>query len=285
MNADQRLLYSSEHYKIIDFRCQCGKGVISGWEPQDYFSFSYIRKGNYLYNIFRNSLDVFNGCFLIDKPGYEHSVKHIHEIPDECSIFRFDDDYYRIVKKEYCNKEEKFFNNNDIHSILVKTGYETEYLYYAILRNIKNNSPRLVIDDLVAELLHHILSSIFQNNPHLGIPDALKRNHLSTLERAKDYIADNFENDITLNEIAGHCHVSPFHFSRIFRSFNSSSPYQYLMNTRLKNAELLLRSTGLSVTEICFASGFNNLERFSAAFKKKYFSSPRSFRLKNSKIY
>jgi AraC-like DNA-binding protein len=284
MNADQNILYISEHYKIVDFRCKCIDSVTSGVEFQEHFAFSYIRKGNYIYNVFRNSLDVFNGYFLVDKPGFEHRVRHLHNIPDECTIFRFDDYFFQMLKNEYGDKKAGFFRNNDIHSILVKANYNTEYLHYTILQNIKNNSPRLLIDNLVTELLHHVVNSIIYQDQSIKVSETLKRNHLPTLVRAKEYIVDNFENDISLNEIAENCYVSPFHFSRIFKSFTSYSPYQYLLNMRLKNAEMLIRTSKLSITEICFASGFNNLEHFSAAFKKKYSHSSHSFRLKKSKI-
>jgi transcriptional regulator GlxA family with amidase domain len=75
-------------------------------------------------------------------------------------------------------------------------------------------------------------------------------------------------------EIAGYCFVSPFHFSRLFKTFTAFSPHQFLLNTRLKNAEILLKNTSLSIADIAFASGFNSIEHFSTAFKNKFKCAP-----------
>ncbi len=63
-----------------------------------------------------------------------------------------------------------------------------------------------------------------------------------------------------------------------FKQFNIFSPYKYLQDLRLKNAEMLLKSTTLSITDVCFMSGFNSLDYFSTAFSKKYKLSPSKYR-------
>jgi AraC family transcriptional regulator len=106
----------------------------------------------------------------------------------------------------------------------------------------------------------------------------LKKNHLLTIERAKEYITQHFSDDISLQDIAAHCYVSPFHFSRIFKTFTSFAPHRFLLSIRLQHAEMLLRDTSLPVTDIAFSSGFNSIEHFSAAFRQQYKLSPALFR-------
>jgi AraC-like DNA-binding protein len=50
------------------------------------------------------------------------------------------------------------------------------------------------------------------------------------------------------------------------------------MSLRLKQAELLLREERVPVADIAFTSGFNSIEHFSAAFRKRYGVSPAHFR-------
>jgi AraC family transcriptional regulator len=92
-------------------------------------------------------------------------------------------------------------------------------------------------------------------------------------------MTSNFTEDISLMDMARHCHVSPFHFSRIFKLFTSSSPHQFLSGLRLKQAELLLLDTALPVADVAFSSGFNSLEHFTAAFKQQYGLPPARFRM------
>ena len=101
---------------------------------------------------------------------------------------------------------------------------------------------------------------------------------MSTIERAKLYLQDHFTEDISLQEVASHCNVSPFHFGRTFKKFTNYSPHQYLLTIRLKHAELLLRNTTRPILDICFLSGFNSLEHFVTMFKQRYHVSPTQYR-------
>lgn len=290
MQADVHTLCTSDFYHILDFRCRCKDCSRSDTEYTDSFCISFVRKGNFLFHVFRNSFDAYNGCILVTKPGYEHSVTHQHTIPDECTIIEFKQEFYNQLCEHYGLHLSGFFRNNDLHSLLLKTTAETEYLHNAIQVQLREKrASQLHIDGLVIELVEAIMSNLLDYQPVKGIDDTLKKNHLITIERAKDYLTTNFSDDVSLSEIARYCYVSPFHFSRIFKTFTSSSPHQYLMHLRLKHAEQLLKNTSLPVGDISLAAGFNSPQYFIAAFRQKYQQAPASFRVKqptlqNSKI-
>lgn len=277
MEADIHTLYSSDFYRILDFKCRCVSCKTSDPEYGESFCISFVRKGNFLFNVFRHSLDSYTGTLLITKPGYERTVTHVHAVPDECTIFDFKTNFYHALLEHYGGM--KFFRDNDLHSTLIKTTAETEFLHAHILRLVLTNAgSKLEIDNGVMEIIDRVLASNPDYSPDGKINARLKKNHLITIERAKEYLANNFTNDISLMEIADHCHVSPFHFSRVFKTFTSNSPHQFLLTLRLKNAELLLRNTSSPITDIAFSSGFSSIEHFTAAFKKKYQSPPAKFR-------
>lgn len=279
MNADIHNLYRSDRYHVLDFRCHCTDRTISKSEYSKNFKISFVRKGNFLYNVFRHSFDAYNGKWIVTKPGYEHTVGHIHEIPDECTIFEFEKEFYHELNGIYHLDRHWFFGNADRHSLVINASVETEYLHYTLLSYLKRpGRSRILIDMLVMELVQSILSLLDESQDNHKVDDRLKKNHLATIERAKEYIAHNFIEDISLSDISQYCYVSPFHFSRLFKTFTSYSPYQYLLKTRLKNSEFLLRNTDRAVTEICFSSGFNSLEHFITAFKQTYQAPPSHFR-------
>jgi AraC-like DNA-binding protein len=214
---------------------------------------------------------------LVTKPGYERTVTHTHTVPDECTIFDFKTDFYSNLLAHYGNL--KFFTDNDLHSTLLKTDPELEFIHFYILHLVVTRSgSKLEIDNLVMEILEKTLTCLgpYQADPRIN--GRIKRNHLYTIEKAKAYITQNFTNDISLMEIAEHCHVSPFHFSRIFKMFTDCSPHQFLLTVRLKQAEILIRNTSMTVMEVAFSSGFNSIEYFTAAFKNKYKCPPARFR-------
>jgi AraC-like DNA-binding protein len=72
--------------------------------------------------------------------------------------------------------------------------------------------------------------------------------------------------------------VSPFHFSRIFKTITKTSPHQYLTSVRLTHAKVLLTETNSPVSDICYECGFNGLEHFVTAFKQHYKVKPSTLR-------
>jgi AraC family transcriptional regulator len=276
MEADIHTLYKSDFYKIIDFKCRCTDCRTSNPEYSNSFCISFVRKGNFLFNVFRHSLDSYNGCALITKPGYEHTVTHTHSVPDECTIFDFNMNFYRELQEHF--HVSAFFHNPDQDSTLIKIDAEIEFLHYNILQLVLVKSgSKLEIDQLVMEMIDKVLGNINEYKPDERIHVKLKKNHLTTIELAKEFITRHFAEDISLMDIASYCHVSPFHFSRIFKTFTSYSPHQFLLTIRLKNAELLLRNTTRPVADIAFSSGFNSIQHFTTAFSQKYRCPPARF--------
>jgi AraC family transcriptional regulator len=214
------------------------------------------------------------GHIVIEKANYEYSLR---PATGECSIFNFTDEFYRQIIDDMNLKYTFFFSNPNMLSLLLKTSTESEYLHYQILKKAFGGA-KMEIDNLVLELLKQIVFTITNSKPDEEVEVTLKTHHLSTMERAKAYMNEKFATDISLQEISTYSHVSPFHFSRIFKKFTSFSPYQYLLNVRLKHAELLLKNTPLLISEISFSSGFNSAEHFTTAFKQRYGVNPTQYR-------
>ena len=102
-----------------------------------------------------------------------------------------------------------------------------------------------------------------------------------TIDRAKEYIHAYCSEQISIEDIANSCYVSPFHFSRIFKKKTGTSPYDYLLQVRIGKARQLL-ARGYPVADCAFLCGFNSLENFSYCFKKMTGYSPSGY--KKSKI-
>lgn len=277
MQADIHTLFQSDFYRLLDFRCRCTECTTSKPEYSDNFGISFVRKGNFLFNVFRHSLDSYNGCVLITKPGYERTVTHAHAVPDQCTIIEFRKDFFVLIAEHY--KHCRFFHDADWHSTLIRTNASTELLHHMVWQLVHTRKgSKLEIDNLVLQIMDKVLREITDYQPDPEINSKMKKNHLLTIERAKEYITDNFTSDISLLELATFCYVSPFHFSRIFKAFTKVPPHQYLADIRLQHAALMLRTSDAPVSDIAFQSGFNSIEYFNGAFKKKYNCAPGAYR-------
>ncbi len=95
---------------------------------------------------------------------------------------------------------------------------------------------------------------------------------------AKVYIDDNYYEPIDLEQISQQAFISRFHFHRLFRQVYKKTPHQYLTQTRLEAAKILLAKEGISVTDVCNSIGFESLGSFSSLFRKQSGYSPQYYR-------
>jgi AraC family transcriptional regulator len=271
-------IFISELYRINDFTCYSAEPYIfkPGLNPE--FSINIPRKGFFTYHTYRRKDEEYNSRIMVEKPGSEYKL--VKELPGEgaCTVILFTRAAYESIREQYRLKNFSFFNNSQFCGIFTATP-ETDYLHHLILRLLaKPNPRRLEIDGLVMELLDTVLHKLRGGLIHTGMPESTKQYHLTTIERAKEYLFENFTNDISLHELAQYCYVSPFHFVRLFKQVCTYSPFHYLQQIRLKHAETLLRTTDLPITDVCFRSGFNRLDYFSSSFTKKFALSPTKYR-------
>ncbi|WP_160716497.1 AraC family transcriptional regulator [Chitinophaga solisilvae] len=279
MQADISTIYDSQVCSVHNFLCRCTECGVSEKEYQQNLSIAYIRRGNFRFRVFRNELDACSGLFLLCKPGYEHRVAHVHDIPDQCTIFSFPVESAQRLAAT-APAYTWFFDNPDKDAILVKATPEMELLHHHIFSVIqKPHYPRLWAEQLMTELFLQVLSAGSRERKLPELSDRQKRNYLPVIEEIKLFIHENYTDDISLPQLASIGNLSPFHFNRLFKQVTAATPYNYLLQVRLKEAQLQLQHTRQPVTGIAFAAGFNSLEHFSAAYKKQFGKSPSSIRL------
>jgi AraC-like DNA-binding protein len=98
------------------------------------------------------------------------------------------------------------------------------------------------------------------------------------VERTYDYMNKNFDKVIGLNEVARLANMSEASFSRFFKSHTGITFIESLTEIRLGHASRMLIDTTLSVAEIAYNCGFNNISNFNRTFKKKKKCTPKEFR-------
>ncbi len=277
MQADIITKYRNGFCEVRDFLCKCRDSGLSAREYQRRFSLCYVRKGNFQFRAFRDDLDAYNGLVLVNKPGFEYRVSHEHHIPDECTIFSFDADFYEELAARYSAHFGGFFKDRDRPSMLIRPEMAAEYLHHRILTRLRVGAPSLEVDSLILELVESVLGCPQKWSDLQPLTSSQKKHHLVTVEEAKQFLQTHFSADISLDDVATACHTSKFHFSRVFRRIAGITPHQYLMRFRLNHAKQLLKNGSTSVTQAAFDSGFSDSNYFSAAFKNHYNTSPSTY--------
>ncbi|WBL14592.1 response regulator [Sutcliffiella sp. NC1] len=103
------------------------------------------------------------------------------------------------------------------------------------------------------------------------------------IDSALEYIHRNYTDELTLQKIADHIHISRNYFSILFKRFLNQNFIDYVIDLRIKKAKELLEHSSLKVYEVAEQSGFGDVKYFSKLFKKTTGLSPGDYRTEQQK--
>ncbi len=105
------------------------------------------------------------------------------------------------------------------------------------------------------------------------------------IKKLADYIDDNLEKSISVEELAQIWHMHPTHFIRAFKKKTGETPGRFVQIRRMENAKRLIEETELPIREIMCRVGIIDSAQFAKKFKRFYGNTPRNYRkdVKNEK--
>jgi len=103
--------------------------------------------------------------------------------------------------------------------------------------------------------------------------------HTRVFIRAKDFIWRNYNQNISLKQIADSVDINPCYLSHLFRKEMGISFLDYLTSVRVSIAKRLLQQTDLSVLDVCLEVGYQDPSHFAKIFRKKEGICPMKYRM------
>jgi transcriptional regulator GlxA family with amidase domain len=137
------------------------------------------------------------------------------------------------------------------------------------------SEPDSFSEEAIRSLIATLIIAVLRYAPR----EARVQSVNSFIEKAVNYMHNNYQNPMPLDEIAIECDVSKVHLSREFKKKIGIGLSEYISIYRMKKAkELLLTRDKMSICEIAFSCGFNDSNYFSWLFKKTYGVTPSQYR-------
>ncbi|MCD8027954.1 MAG: AraC family transcriptional regulator [Erysipelotrichaceae bacterium] len=167
----------------------------------------------------------------------------------------------------HCNtieiEENKYFDQ--IRKIL--------YQMY-ICSQIKDDAFYLKVYSLLFELGYILVKNFWIKEEHANI-NTYK--YLNKLSEICEYIKSHYQENLTLNEVAGIYGYSPQYLSRIFKKYTGTTFLAYLNTIRLNMAYKQITQTDYSILTIAEDNGFSNVKALNKLFKETYGVTPTAY--------
>ncbi len=247
----------------------------SAYHDHDFTELTYLLSGKGKYLVEGTVYDVEAGDVIICNPGVKHQNIVVNPKEPTVEFFAGFTDFH--------------FKNMPPNSITLKDGGCVLHTTAEMKQDILRHCYEMLAENegcqvgkyfmLKAHLIQILLLIIrdiseAQDNHQKGC-NFESYNKSYAVKKIINYLNENYENKISLDQIAHNMYLSPVYISKIFKEETGESPINYLIKIRLEKArDILLNSDGGSIKSIANSVGYEDVYHFSKLFKKYYGISP-----------
>jgi AraC-like DNA-binding protein len=122
----------------------------------------------------------------------------------------------------------------------------------------------------------------FKKIDYISIENPIKEETPYFIKNVINYIHLNLDKKILLNDLVKLTRWKKHHFIRIFNEYIGITPYNYILNAKIKHAKILLNENQLKLEEIAYNLGFQSYINFSRTFKNHTQITPNQFRIQST---
>lgn len=150
---------------------------------------------------------------------------------------------------------------------------------YGMLDELTRSQPGFLRWLKLLEILYHLSTA---PECHTLASSSFANAELShnsrRIRKVEEAINRDYAGQIYLKDLAELAGMTPTAFSRFFKTRTGTTLSEYITNIRIGHAARKLVDTTMTIAEICYECGFNNISNFNRLFKKKKGCSPKTFR-------
>lgn len=254
-------------------------GVPMHWHPE--MELTMIAQGSAQYSIDFQDFQVSEGDFICIQPNLLHAASISPKGSMRSDSFVFHLNLLTSFSADLCAL--RFFLPITEGRLRLPQVIRSGDMLYSDLKNgflsltdcCNQKAPCYELE--LKALLFHLLG-ILARSPQAE-PEASGQTGSDRLRSVFSYVREHYAEEITVEDAAEICHITPSHFMHFFKEKSGMTFNRYLNQYRLNQSALLL-TKGVPAAEAAFACGFNHLPYFYRRFREYYGMTPRRFQEK-----
>jgi AraC family transcriptional regulator len=264
-----RSLARGDGWHINDLVCTLGPHDRSFEEQHDAMAIAVIREGSFVYRSEQGRSVMYPGSLLLGNAGACFECGHEHGTGDRCLSFHFSRPLFEEMAASVAGSGRFRFPTTMLPALRKLAG-----LIVKVEAGCREGAP-LQMEELSIALAEGVLTTLADSVPRVANPPARDRQRVSDAVR---YIEERADMPLALGDLAEVARMSRYHFLRTFRQTLGVTPYQFLLNLRLRRAATALKASAAPVSTIAFAVGFGDLSTFNTRFREVIGMTPQAFR-------
>lgn len=232
----------------------------------DEFEIIYLEKGTASFSVDGREYVLSPHQFLFVNCGSIHSGKSIDSPESYAIVFNLN----MLCSEEPDICKTKYLQPVEMRKLSVPNFIDDSFLGDQIFSLIKvwqqkTYGYELYVKSILLAVFYYLFNKGYVTASNYDREFNLK---LEKIKAALDYININYSNPISTEELSKVANLSKYYFCRLFKEITHLSPIDYINKFRIEKALELMKNTNLSISEIAFEVGFNNVSYFIKVFKE-----------------
>lgn len=232
--------------------------------------------GNEVYDIHRNDIFIISnveahGIEMNEQENLVNMVIHF----EPRLVWSGDNDFDLRYLKIFFDRGQNFshkLDKNNAATIKIQELFQEIEQEFLLKQPEYNLMVKVKLLNMLVLLLRHYNYVLEERSPED------KNYEIKIINKITDFVDNNYDKDIKLQELADIAHMNPTYFSTFFKKYNGLTLTEYIVRKRISRAIEYLKQTDKTILEISGLCGFNNSANFNKMFKKVTGLTPTHYR-------
>lgn len=269
MTASGKILASGPGWRVQDVVCT-GTAANRPYEEEHRdFVIAAVTEGTFRYRTRQGTAIMAPGSVLFGNHGTCFECGHEHAAGDRCLSFHFSPELLETIVADLPGATKLTFETPGLPPTTALAPLLAE------AEAARERADQQALEEIALTLAGTAVVAAAGVRRREQEPSRRDQKRVSEAVRLIEAAA---ERPISIAELAGTTATSPYHFLRSFRAVAGTTPYQFLLRTRLHRAAVRLRTTDEPVSAIAYEAGFNDLSTFNRRFRRVMGAAPTAFR-------
>lgn len=264
-----RAIAGGNGWGMAEYTCCLGPHDRPFEEQHEEVTIAAVVEGSFQYRCDAGQALLHPGAFMLGNAGRCFECGHEHGTGDRCIALHFAPSYFEEIAATAAGTSRFRFPAAKLPMARARAlpVIQTEI--------VAGGGAPIVLDEWATTMAETVIATLSGVGDTGAAPSARDQRRISVVLR---HMEDHADGPLDLDGLAGVAVMSKYHFLRTFRRVVGMTPYQFLLDVRMRRAAVRLCTTPEPIGTIAFDAGFGDLSTFNGRFRSLFGMSPGAFR-------